>query len=172
MTTLMNMKDWFKKVLRMNKDKKITARACTDTLLMDLLNCKKGSLPSYNNMLNRLRAIRHPLDEELPARASTAPQLKAVELQKPVAPGNNLPEEESSSPKADATSNPLILQIYQMMSGMNSRFEKLESNMAYVMKKVDSEEVGASSPQCPSSLVEVDEEETDRSPIRQSDRVL
>ena len=33
------IKDWFKKILRMNKVKCISVCACTDTVLLNVLNC-------------------------------------------------------------------------------------------------------------------------------------
>ena len=55
----------------MNEDKNLSVRACTDTILLNALNCKKESIPD-NEILARLRAVRHGIDEDFPDLPSPA----------------------------------------------------------------------------------------------------
>ena len=116
------MKDWFKKILRMNKDKAISVRACTDTILLNVLNCKKGFLPPEGEMLTRLHAIKHGLDDEfpeLPSPASVCSSTPSVShVAKPlyysqVVKGMTVTPERTASARAASAPQPQVVELEQ-----------------------------------------------------------
>ena len=116
------MKDWFKKILRFNKDKSISVRACTDSVLLNVLNCRKGCMPPEGEILARLRAIQHGLDNdfpELPSPASVCPSTPSVhQVEKPlyysqVVKGMKATPERTSFARAASAPQPQVVELQQ-----------------------------------------------------------
>ena len=60
------LRDWFRRILRRNKDKKLNVTACDDPVLLGLLVGKKTVLPDPEPIIARLRAIHYSLDDDFP----------------------------------------------------------------------------------------------------------
>ena len=104
------LKEWFKKILRFNKSKNLNVKACTDSVLLNILNCKKPVIPPNENMIKCLRAVRHAIGEELPellspVSARTTPGHTSVEL---------------TCPYSIAVSSPTAMPIQKVYAGPTS----------------------------------------------------
>ena len=60
------MRDWFRRILRRNSDKKINVTSVEDPVLLAILKGKKFVLPPATDMEARLRAVNCALDDEFP----------------------------------------------------------------------------------------------------------
>ena len=60
------IRDWFRRILRRNSDKKITVTAVEDPVLLGVLKGKKFVIPPATDMEARLRAIHYALDDDFP----------------------------------------------------------------------------------------------------------
>ena len=61
-----SLKDWFRRILRRNKDQGYTNVACNDPVLLELLKSKRFYLPKPEPMQARLRAIRFGIEADFP----------------------------------------------------------------------------------------------------------
>ena len=166
------VRDWFRRILRRDSDKKINVTAVEDPVLLGVLKGKKFIIPPANDMEARLRAINYALDDEFPlldspksipptpshqfaksfaavaaspagvAGPSSAPELPLV-LTKTAAVSASPADPESPLDREDCTRDPLIIKMYAMMSSWDDRVKKLENRDA---RSAD-EEV-SSSPVC------------------------
>ena len=60
------LRDWFRRILRRNADRKLNVTSVEDPVLLGILKGKKFIIPPASDMEARLRAINYSLDNEFP----------------------------------------------------------------------------------------------------------
>ena len=55
------LRDWFRHILRRNRDQKIKVTACEDPVMLGILMGKKSVLPDHDPIIARLRPVLYPL---------------------------------------------------------------------------------------------------------------
>ena len=63
---IFELKEFFKKLLRINKSKAVIVVACADEVILTFLKCPKGKIPNVNDLAVRLKAVRLSIDDEFP----------------------------------------------------------------------------------------------------------
>ena len=58
------LRECFKKILRVNKGHGVSVIACSDSVLLNFLKCRKGMLPPCSDLILCLKALRVWVDDE------------------------------------------------------------------------------------------------------------
>ena len=83
---IQELKEFFKKLLRINKSHGVNITACADDVILAFLKTPKGKIPEVNDLCVRLKAVRMSIDDEFPdlpspvSAKSFTPSIASVEL--------------------------------------------------------------------------------------------
>ena len=66
MEIIAELKEWFRKILLMNKGHGVNVVACSDNVMLEYLYCKKGVVPPCHDLILRLKAVRVWVEDEFP----------------------------------------------------------------------------------------------------------
>ena len=58
MELIAELKQWVKKIIRLNKGHGIDVIVCSDFVLLQFLKCRKSVIPSVSDLILRLKAVR------------------------------------------------------------------------------------------------------------------